>query len=526
MLLLLALLTAPLQDAVVREKASSFTYAVPKGWTRQELENKSVAHVPPGTDAQKCTLLLLPGQDVDLDDDAAHEALFRSAIQGSTIDGKIARSTLSGWKRSQVKVTTPQQQELWTAVQTIKQGKRLEAALFVAATEALYKAHLPAVDQVIASIEFGGAGKAPAPAGTAIHGLQIPVPPTWTRKDEPTGAVLLVPAQLAGVRPYFLYVLPPTKLQGTLWETHKALLRGLLGQVKWSAEPVTVHDVDAPGPFIRSSAAGQVPEGGLKTFELYTVAHDGVLEAVVGVDRIDRNVTDPVLAATTLRTPPKASDRPRIVEAYRRLEQKTYVNREGGAPTAGSLMYERIWLRSDGVADFSTFYLEGYAASPLVTKVDASLLNGDFGAWKSVGERIHLVRREGSPPEIYERDGDGLQGGGRKWEAMPRVDAMKLSGRWASRSPADQKVSPWYDWIEFNPDGRFSTEGLLRSVAVGDGRRKPPDKGSGTYELRDWTLFLAFDDGQTWSTDFSILGRDPKNFPSILLRTTAFPREK
>src|SRR6185503_16355470 len=42
------------------------------------------------------------------------------------------------------------------------------------------------------------AGVAPpaAAAGAVIHGLAIPVPATWTRKDDPSGAVYLVPPQI------------------------------------------------------------------------------------------------------------------------------------------------------------------------------------------------------------------------------------------------------------------------------------------------------------------------------------------
>jgi hypothetical protein len=51
-------------------------------------------------------------------------------------------------------------------------------------------------------------------------------------------------------------------------------------------------------------------------------------------------------------------------------------------------------------------------------------------------------------------------------------------------------------------------------------------KGAGTYELRDWTLFLTYDDGKAWPTDFSTLGRDPKNHTSLLFGVFAARREQ
>lgn len=518
---LLPALLLLLQDPVV-----SGRFETPKGWTRQELESKSVALQPPGDDARKCTVLLLPTQEVDLEPEAAHDRLFQQAIQGSAVEGGIRNSVHAGWRASQAKVVTAQQQELWTAVYTLKTGKRLEAVMIVASTEALFKAHQPAVEKMIGGAAAPAAEK-PAPGGGAIHGLVIPVPATWTRKDDPSGTVLLIPPQIDGVRQYLLTVLPPSRLEGTRWEAHKAILKGILAQVKWTDEPVTVHSPDAPGPFIRSSVAGKVAGGGLQQLELYTAAHDGVTEAVLGVNGIDRNVVEPVLRATTLKDPPRPPDRPRIVEAYRRLEQKATVNREGGALTPGSLIYERIWLRSDGVADFSTSYPEGYAASPLVFKVDPSLADGTFGTWKAEGDRVLIVRRAGSPAEVYDREDGGLRHGGRSWEPMPRVDGMKLSGRWGARSGPEQKVAPWSYWVEFTPEGTFGTDGALSHVAAGDADRpKPPVRGAGTYEIRDWTMFFTFADGKTWSTDFSILGRDPQAFTSILFRTTALPRDK
>jgi hypothetical protein len=342
--------------------------------------------------------------------------------------------------------------------------------------------------------------------------------------DDPSGVVVLVPAQLQGVQQYFLSVAPPSRQSGTHWESHKTLLKAVLAQVQWAEEPVTRHYPDGPGLFIRTSIAGKVATGAIQSAELYTAAHDGIIEAVVGVNGIDRNVVEPVLQRVTFKNPPKAADRPRIVEAYRKLDQKRYLNREGGAMIAGSLMYERIWLREDGVADFSTSYVEGYAASQLALKVDAGLMEGDYGSWKAVGNQIHIVRRAGSPPEVYQREDGGLKGG---WQAMPRVDDLKLSGRWGIRSAPTETGSPFYDWIELTPDGRFTAKGVLQHVASGDVTRpRPPEQASGTYLIRDWTIFFKFADGQIWSTDFSTLGPDPNAAPSIILRTTAYPRER
>lgn len=367
----------------------------------------------------------------------------------------------------------------------------------------------------------------PGRNGAVIHGLVIPYPASWTRLDDPAGIAVLIPPQIQGVQQYFLSVAPPTRQTGTHWEAHRALLAQVLGQVRWAEQPVTRHYADGPGIFVRTSIAGKVAGGGFQQAELYTAAHDGIVETVVGVNGIDRNVTDPVLRAVTFKDPPARTERPGIAEAFRRMNQQLYTNREGGALTAGSLQYERLWLRTDGVADFSTNYPEGYAASPVVPKVDPGLLDGDYGRWKAVGNEVHIVRRIGAPVEVYRRENGGLRNGSVWWEPMPRVDDLALSGRWSIRSPATERVSPFYDWIDLSPDGRFAASGVLKRAAFGDvDRPKPPDPGMGTYRIRDWTIFFTFPDGQVWSTDFSTLGREPGNASAILLRTDVYPRER
>lgn len=516
--LLLALLTAiPQADPPAPEKASGFTFLRPKGWSRNALDTGAIALQPPGADALECSLFIFPGQDnADMAEEAFHDKMFEALTQASKVDGKVEKTTRGAWRASAARVLTAQQQESWLAVYTTKAGHRVEVLMLVAKTEKLFKAHRPAVEGMVASIEFPGAKPG------AIHGLVIPVPPAWTRKDEPSGAVYLIPPQIQTALPYSLVVLPPTPIQGTPWQTHRALVKAMIDQAQWTGgEPAIVHRVEGPGIFIKTGAAGRTAAGEGREFTLFSAAHDGVLEAVVGLNSIDRNVVDPVLAAVAFKTPPKAGARPKIVEAYRRLNQRMAINPNGGAPVAGSLMYDRLWLLSNGVADYSTTYSEGYASSPIPLKVDAALQNGDFGSWKAVGDKIHLTRTAGGNVEIGERDGNGLTIGDKKWEAMPRVDGLKLSGRWEVKSPTG------HDWIEFTAEGRFKVEGVLKSVALGDVHPyRPPEKAAGTYEIRDWTMFFKFDDGTAWSTDFSTLGKDLQADTSILFRTTVYPKAK
>jgi hypothetical protein len=355
----------------------------------------------------------------------------------------------------------------------------------------------------------------PAARGTEVHGLILPIPAGWTRTDDPAGVVYLRPPDDPGS---LLAVFPPNKLQSSHWAAHKEMVNQLLRQAQWTGgEPVVVHKPEGPGLFVKTEAAGRTAAGEGRTFTLFTAVHDGIMEAILGVNSINRTIVDPTLEAARFKAPPKTDARPKIVEAYRRLNQRTFINPNGGAMIAGSLQYDRLWLWSNGVADFSTSYSEGYAASTLPLKVDPDLMSGDFGRWKEVEGKIQVVRAAGGAAEMFDR-ASGPAG----WETMLRVDGLKLSGRWEAKTAPEA-----HDWIDFTPEGTFKMSGVLKAVAFGDvAKVRPPDKAGGRYEIRDWTMFFTFEDGTTWSTDFSILGREMKPDSAILFRTRAYPKAK
>ncbi|HYE99524.1 MAG TPA: hypothetical protein VEJ18_11465, partial [Planctomycetota bacterium] len=398
------------------------------------------------------------------------------------------------------------------AIYTALSGKDAGVVLF-GATEALFHKHLPEVERLVDGLRFKGA---PEPVG--VHGLVIPFPPGWTRQDDPKGAVAFTPPAPRGpldtVWDYTVFVLPSQPLRGTHWQTHKAVFAETMKLLK---DPVdAIHRADAPGPFIRSETAAKDADGRLIVLTLYSARSASAIECVLVRGQEDRDGLRAILARTTVKSPPKV-ERPRIVEAYRRGEQKMYVNPAGGRMTAGSLQYERLWLRSDGVADFTTVYPAGHAASPEILKYDPGQLDGQIGAWKERGDgTIELVRTAGAPAQVGAREGGRLNLGGQVWQRMPAVDGLRLEGRWGVNEVA----------LAFTKDGRFQDDGMMASTALGDTRPgRPPKRGAGTYEIREWTLFVRYDDGAEWSCDFSTIGPDPADLSAILLGTAVFPRK-
>ncbi|MBI3857356.1 MAG: hypothetical protein HY293_16840 [Planctomycetes bacterium] len=438
-----------------------------------------------------------------------------------TFDADQVNETMGG------KLVNPKFPELGTGTYEFRKWSlilRFDTG-FVQSIHVMFDAEDPATAKriIVSGTDFALPGTV-VPSGILIHGLRIPLPADWIRKDDPTGAVFLFPPQNQNPNGYLLMISPTQKLQGTHWETHKAMLKSALAWAQIPEAGATIQNIPGgPGFFVHSVAAGKTTTGEYRGIQLYTAPHDGLMEAIttVNVAKPDTYVFWPILQRTTFKDPPK-EDRPRIIEAYRKLVRKMYTNPGGAELAMGNLMYERMWLRSDGTADFTSWYKEGYAVSPDAPKVDGGLLTGQAGKWKAVGDRIEVRRSATDAPLVYERVNGGLG----EWESMPRVDGLRLSGRWSKKSLPAAGVTPYYHWLEFKEDGSFTIDGAITFVAELDQDwPKLPNRFSGTYEILDWTLFLALEDGRTWSTDFSLIHKDPKDLSGILIRTMVFLKE-
>jgi hypothetical protein len=374
----------------------------------------------------------------------------------------------------------------------------------------------------------------PTKAVESVFGLEIPLPEGWTRNDEPEGGVTLVPPRLkeAPLEPpqYILLLLPPQPLRGTLWETQRSIFDELQKQLLKETVPPK-HEPSVPGPFIRTSTAGKDKTNWTQTLRLNGVLTEAGYVSLVMYGSENSRTIGTILNGVVVKNPPKAAAKPRIVEAWRRLAQQAVTEFHNGAALLTAVPYDRLWLRSDGVADFTPLYPEGHAASPLPPKIDAKMLQGFYGAWTAVGDRdVHVSRAADKPAQVYRRENGKLLLGNQVWEPMASVDGLKLDGKWNLPGASRPRR------IEFTAAGRFKDDGLLEDVghvpvyawAGGHVVRlpKPPARGEGRYEIRDFTLLLTYDDGAAWSADFSIEGNDPKDLSKLLLRAGTLHRER
>ena len=525
--LALAMLSLLPQQSPAPEKGSGYEFVVPKGWTRSpEGADKATTLVPTGS--KDIRLILYPLYPVENGTYANENHFHVAMLQALTENGEKKSEPVTGrtgaFQWSRVKFTAQGSQVQVTAF-TAKLRSHWALVAF-AAPAALFETHLPAVEQFVKELKTENQGAPVAAGAQTVHGLLIPLPEGWARKDT-EGAVQLLPPEPGK---YVVIVLSTQPLRGTLWETQRAIFDEV---VKGSGLRKTVapaHEPDSPGLFIRSSTAGDDANGSIRAVRLYSALSEGGLECVVVFGPEDFGTTGAILHASKVAKPPKDAPRPKIVGAYRRLSQQTHVETFRGEQLITAVPYDRIWLRSDGLADFSPIYREGYAAARVAAKTDATLRNGRYGSWKSVGEKeVHIVRRADAAPEVYVREGANLRIGDKIYESMPSVDGLVLEGRWHFPGAERKKR------IEFTAAGRFKDDGVLEDVgayvvpAWGGSREvlypRPPARGEGTYEIREFTLFAKYDNGRIWSGDLSTFGSDPKDLSKLLLKAGTLHRD-
>lgn len=172
LLALLALVLA--QDPPAREKASSITYVRPKGWNRTEFPNGAIGLIPPDPDGRQASLYILPGQRGELNDLVWHTRIVQAMTQGAQVVGQPEKAYRDNWQYTRMKTLNAQRQDVFVAVYTKKVDDRLEAIVFNAATEELFKSYRFAVERLIVGVEFPGS-RPPPPTGLA-EWTPAPVP--------------------------------------------------------------------------------------------------------------------------------------------------------------------------------------------------------------------------------------------------------------------------------------------------------------------------------------------------------------
>ena len=191
-----------------------------------------------------------------------------------------------------------------------------------------------------------------------------------------------------------------------------------------------------------------------------------------------------------------------------------------GAPGERGMQVDYLCFSSDGLVYTGT--PTGGPVSIFANPDDLSnygryTLNGDNFtiAWnhdKLLNQRLtHKGRRVAG----------GVEVNGDKYHAIPSCDGMTLDGTYSWKWGGGESV------IRFTRDGRFTERGLFETVSddnlVHPDWPKMPERGSGTYSIRQNTLEVKYDNGPTRRIFFSTRD-DPRDPKSISINT--YPHER
>ena len=110
------------------------------------------------------------------------------------------------------------------------------------------------------------------------------------------------------------------------------------------------------------------------------------------------------------------------------------------------------------------------------------------------------------------------------------VDGLRLEGAWATCSAeilAKLHVGE-RPCFRFRKDGSFTDEGAFAWVLKRYGDTIPNDAGSGTYEIKDFTLILHYTDGHVRQVAITgMMNADPASNDKVLfISRMAFPKLK
>lgn len=93
------------------------------------------------------------------------------------------------------------------------------------------------------------------------------------------------------------------------------------------------------------------------------------------------------------------------------------------------------------------------------------------------------------------------------------VDGLRLDGVWSISADPDYQPK---STISFSRDGRFSEAGLMNGIFsfLDEGAGEP---GSGTYDIKNFTLYLKYDDGRVRTACFSLsFSSKPESSPGMI----------
>jgi hypothetical protein len=393
-----------------------------------------------------------------------------------------------------------------------------------------------------------GLAQQPGPASLSF------TPPTgWIRSDDPSrGLTALVPAGLPRGAVCLVTILPPQQFPGNADELHAAVMRLATSNGRLLDTPQRA----ALGRFQSSTFRQLTPQGVVLVTTIYTARWADRGQAVLFASNNDvvARTYRPAVESMIGRVDVPAANEPAPVAASPAAPRSnndnayhpaTVAPADRAIPIIGSFISaapRSSYSVGSGVSsNVQTIMLvlfgNGVAARALVMKdgsIDANYLAEGFatldpsdpsklgmrlaGKWKEQSGKISISWANGESMDLT-RDGPNLKERYVTWTPYASVDGLRLDGRFERVAPFG---SPWA--ITLHKDGTFTED--LAGETMGGTIVNPafPEHGSGTYEIRRWSLILRFGSGFVQSINLLMGEGEPANASVIVLNGFDFRR--
>ena len=153
----------------------------------------------------------------------------------------------------------------------------------------------------------------------------------------------------------------------------------------------------------------------------------------------------------------------------------------------------------DGVY-FEDIPRAGYAAAERESLRNDPNITDFWGTWSMSGTQGEARRAVLTRPyKIRLVSKDEIEYGSTHFYRCAPVDGLRLNGAWTTYAdPGDRALSApgMRPVLRFQPDGRFRDDGLWATVLGTGLEDRMKSSGEGSYEIRDYTLILRYDDGR------------------------------
>jgi hypothetical protein len=194
----------------------------------------------------------------------------------------------------------------------------------------------------------------------------------------------------------------------------------------------------------------------------------------------------------------------------------------GGSAYGSHAVQQLLLLYANGVAVKADIFgnnLAGHHQAEGFATLDVTdpgvVGQGGFGRWRQQGQTISIAWNYAAP-EVLTQAGEGLAGGGVRYNPWRLADGIRLQGAFVRRMEPGMRSQG----IVLAEDGSFAADGV--NVVMGAELVMPqfPARGFGTYEVKKGSLVLHYANGFTVAIACSVDGN------TLLLNNFPFVRER